>query len=41
MQWYFDGIREEQFKNMRFRKKDMAVVHKGIFKTEEIRIEKL
>ena len=34
-------IEEKQIKHMRYRKKDMAVVHKGILNTSNVMIEKL
>lgn len=37
----FKGIEEEQTKHMRYRKKDMAVIYKGIFITSNVIIEKL
>lgn len=37
----FKNIEENQIKHMRYRKKDMAVVYKGIFKTSNVIIEKL
>lgn len=37
----FKDIEESQIKNMRYRKKDMAVVYKGIFNTSNVIIKKL
>jgi hypothetical protein len=37
----FKDIDENQIKHMRYRKKDMAVVHKGILNTSNVIIEKL
>ncbi len=37
----FKDIEENQIKHMRYRKKDMAVVHKGILNTSNVIIKKL
>lgn len=37
----FKDIEEKQIKNMRYRKKDMAVVHNGILNTSNVIFEKL
>jgi hypothetical protein len=37
----FKDIEEKKIKYMRYRKKDMAVVHKGILRTSNVIIEKL